>query len=108
MNRLKLSKLLHLLQETSLRFSDLKCLQPMLWDLICRKMQWHYLTLVAIAVAVRPTSAIVWLPFCALHVVESRRSLWRLLNHCIWKGWALLCSLLYWHFISLFLLWVSL
>jgi len=55
---------------------------------VCRRSQWHYVTLVAVAVVVRPTSAIVWVPFCAWHVwhvVASRRLLWKLLSQYIWR-----------------------
>ena len=57
---------------------------------ICRRTKWHYVTLVAVAVVVRPTSAIIWLPLCAWHVwhvMASRRLLWRLLVQYIWRRW---------------------
>lgn len=69
-----------------------------LWMNVYRKTQWHYVTLVAIAVVVRPTSAIIWFPLCAWHMwhmLTPRRSLWKFLSQFFWRGWDLLCLLLY-------------
>jgi len=56
---------------------------------VCRKAQWKYITLVALAVVVRPTAAIVWLPLVMWHMWMYRSSFWKLTKMFAERGYVL-------------------
>ena len=55
----------------------------------------HYMPLVALAVIIRPTSAITWFPLCLWHLYMARHSLVKLTKQFALRGYHSLISLFY-------------
>ncbi|KAK2191499.1 hypothetical protein NP493_49g03045 [Ridgeia piscesae] len=60
------------------------------WPRRHRKAQWKYITLVALAIVVRPTAAIVWLPLVMWHMWMYRSSFWKLTKMFAERGFVVL------------------
>ncbi len=54
-----------------------------------RKAQWKYITLVGLAVVIRPTAVIVWLPLCLWHLVMYRPVMWRVIKIFAERGYVM-------------------
>lgn len=69
------------------------CIQYIHWYAsLYRKAHWKYVVLVGLAVVIRPTAAIMWLPLILWHLYMYKHVFWKVVRLLVEKGWVLLHS----------------